>query len=158
MKMAGLKRAADPGAPPDGAPRPREVFVTSFDMMRLRELIAVARAFGSEGNAAHLGDLETGLRTCKVVEPAAVPRDVITMNSRVTLRRLPSAELQVMSLVFPVDADKTDGALSILSPLGTALLGHRVGDVVEADSGDSPARWEIVELLYQPEAAGDFHR
>lgn len=158
MKMAGLKRAASVSTPERHDSRPRGFFVTSFDTSRLKELIAVARAFGSDENAAHLDVLETALANSKVVEPVAVPRDVITMNSRIELRRLPSAEPLIVTLVFPSDADADEGNQSILSPLGTALLGRRVGDTVEVDFGNSGSRFEVAELLYQPEAAGDFHR
>lgn len=156
LKMAGLKPT--PARTDDVEPASRQVFVTSFDMSRLRELIAVARAFGSEGNAAHLGELEEELQGSCVVEPAAVPRDVVTMNSRVRLRCLPSGESRACTLVFPADADQTDGRVSVLTPLGTALLGRRLGAVVESMVAGEPIRCEVSELLYQPEAAGDFHR
>ncbi|HET9213096.1 MAG TPA: GreA/GreB family elongation factor [Thermoanaerobaculia bacterium] len=62
-----------------------------------------------------------------------------------------------MPFVFPHEADYKEGRISILAPLGTALLGFRVGDVVEWRMPAGTRTLRIEELLYQPEAAGDFH-
>jgi regulator of nucleoside diphosphate kinase len=61
-------------------------------------------------------------------------------------------------LAFPADVQEGDESISVLAPLGTALLGRRVGDVVEAEFEGRRICCEVAELLYQPEAAGDFHR
>lgn len=158
MKMAGLKRAAPSTEPDEGERRQRDVFVTSFDMSRLKELIAVARVFGDDENLAHLAELENGLRESKVVEPTAVPSDVVTINSRVRLKALASGKTELRSLVFPVDAGKEADGLSVLDPLGTALLGSRVGTVFGVCVGGQQVQYEVAELLYQPEAAGHYHR
>ena len=60
-------------------------------------------------------------------------------------------------LVFPSDADIDEGRLSVLAPLGTALLGARVGDLVEVNAPAGVRRIKVEKVLYQPEAAGDFH-
>jgi regulator of nucleoside diphosphate kinase len=59
--------------------------------------------------------------------------------------------------VYPDDADVNDGKLSVLAPLGTALLGASVGDVVEFRTPGGVRRLKVERILYQPEAAGDFH-
>jgi regulator of nucleoside diphosphate kinase len=157
LAIAGLK-SQEGGAPVPEGPS-RQVFMTSFDVSRLRELIEVARAFGDPGSAAHLDELEAGLGASRVVESAAVPRDVVTMNSRVRLRVLSAEESWPCTLVFPADAGSERDTVSILTPLGTALLGCRVGATIQAASPDGEmVSYEVTDLLYQPEAAGDFHR
>ena len=72
--------------------------------------------------------LERELNRAKVVQPAEIPADVITMNSRVHLKDLEAGEDLFYTLVFPSDADFGQNRISILAPIGTALLGYRVGD------------------------------
>jgi len=156
LSIAGVKPAPDNTNATDT--QSRQVFVTSFDASRLQELITVARAFGSEDGAAHLDELEAELKASRVVESAAVPRDVVTMSSRLRLRLGPDGGDWCCTLAFPADAQAGDESVSVLTPLGTALLGRRVGDVVEADFDGRRIHCEVAELLYQPEAAGDFHR
>ena len=158
MKVGGLKRVRPSAALNEEEPQERVVFVTSLDMCRLKELMAVARTFGGEEQAAHLNELENGLRNSKVVNPSAVPSDVVTMNSKVRLKALYSGETELHSLVFPADAGKEPENLSVLEPLGTALLGCWVGAVIEVTAAGRQVQYEVVELLYQPEAFGDYHR
>lgn len=135
----------------------REIFITRYDYQRLKELIAVARGFGNEEIARHLAELDQGLARGKIVDPKMVPADVVTMNSRVLIRDLDSGQLLVRSLVFPVDDGKTAENISILDPMGTTMLGCRVGTGMQTDEGDRPRRFRIEEILYQPENAGDYH-
>jgi regulator of nucleoside diphosphate kinase len=83
----------------------------------------------------------------------------LTMNSTFRLRDLDTGADVVYTLVFPGEADSTNGKISMLAPIGTAVLGYRVGDVVE---WEVPAglreRLRVEEISYQPEAAGDYHR
>ncbi|OHB63999.1 MAG: hypothetical protein A2Y77_07415, partial [Planctomycetes bacterium RBG_13_62_9] len=127
--------------------------VTEFDSMRLRSLLASARAPQSDLNP-HLDKLQQLLETAEIVAQREVPGDVVTMNSRVRLKDDRVNDEMVMSLVFPADAvgdtDPAEFCISVLSPLGLSLLGRKAGDVVEG-------RLRVDELLYQPEAAGDFH-
>jgi regulator of nucleoside diphosphate kinase len=92
-----------------------------------------------------------------VVAPGGVPKGVVTMHSRVRVRDVEEDETETYSLVYPDEADINDGKLSVLAPLGTALLGTRVGDVVEFDAPAGTRRLKVERVLYQPEAAGDFH-
>jgi len=153
MRMAGL----GPTRPVPDARR-RAVYITSFDLARVRELAAVARSFGGAESAAYLDELEGELAAARVVDPRAVPPDVVTMNSRVRLVGTASGRSTVRRLVFPTEEDDAPENLSVLQPLGTGLLGRRVGDTVRADGSDEERRYEIAGLLYQPESAGDYHR
>lgn len=105
----------------------------------------------------YLEELEDELRRAKVVDPANIPRDLVTMNSRIRVRDLASGGEMTYQLVFPGDADIERNKISILAPIGTALLGYRVGDIVEWEAPAGLKRMRIEEILYQPEAAGDLH-
>jgi regulator of nucleoside diphosphate kinase len=96
-----------------------------------------------------------GLDDAQAVPPAEVPHEVITMNSRFAVMDLKSGESISYTLVYPEDESLERGKLSVLSPMGMALLGARAGDIVHwnGDAGSGSA--ELLRLLYQPEAAGD---
>ena len=79
------------------------------------------------------------------------------MNSKVRVTDLDTGESRVYTLVFPHDADYKEGRISILAPLGTALLGFQAGDVVEWRMPAGTRKLRIDEILYQPEAAGHYH-
>ncbi len=135
----------------------RQIFITAMDKKRLDELITVAREF--DGHARKdLNDLAAELDRASVVESKKVPASVVTMNSKVILHDLDTSEDETYDLVFPNEADANAGAISVLAPIGTAILGYREGDVVEWPVPSGLRRLRIEKVLYQPEAAGDFHR
>ena len=133
----------------------RMIFITEFDLQRLQELIREARRADRRPNA-YLDDLEQELALGKVVAPKDVPADVITMNSKVRLVDLDSREEMIYTLVFPADANRTQSKISILAPIGTAMLGYRVGDTFDWEVPDGLRRLKVIEVLYQPEASGNF--
>ena len=134
----------------------RTIYITEFDMKRLRELIAEAKRLDRRGND-YLESLEAELSRGKVVAPTDVPPDVVTMNSRVHLVDLDTEEEMVYTLVFPHEADITQSKISVLAPIGTAILGYRVGDTLTWQVPDGIRRLRVKQILYQPEAAGDYH-
>jgi regulator of nucleoside diphosphate kinase len=133
-----------------------QIIVTRHDLHRLDGLLkAVSTAYRTDQE--HLAKLKNELSRARIVDPKRVPGDVVTMNSRVRFRDLEEERDHVFSLVFPADADISQNRLSILAPVGAALLGYRVGDVVEWPVPSGTKRLRIEELVYQPEAAGDMH-
>ncbi|UXY09673.1 nucleoside diphosphate kinase regulator [Kosakonia sp. ML.JS2a] len=101
--------------------------------------------------------LNEELDRAQMCAPEAMPHDVVTMNSRVKFRELKSGEERVRTLVYPAQMTDSASQLSVLAPVGAALLGLRVGDSIHwALPGGATADLEVLELLYQPEAAGDF--
>ena len=134
----------------------RQIFITAFDKKRLEELIAVAREFG-EHQRDDLTGLSAELARAKIVDPKEVPPSVVTVNSKVLLQDLDISEDLTYSLVFPNEANIDSGAISILAPVGTALLGYSEGSEVEWDVPSGKRRLKIKRILYQPEASGDFH-
>jgi regulator of nucleoside diphosphate kinase len=99
--------------------------------------------------------LDNELNRALVVDPTKVPRDVITMNSRVLLH-LNGEDLEV-SLVYPEEADLSAMKLSIFSPIGTAILGYKEGNTIEWEVPSGTSSIHIKKILYQPEASGDYH-
>ncbi len=79
------------------------------------------------------------------------------MNTKVKLAALPTEKRRTVTLVYPDDLDLASDGVSILEPLGTALLGAKEGDVVECPAAKEASRFRIVEIIYQPEHAGAFH-
>jgi regulator of nucleoside diphosphate kinase len=134
----------------------RKLYITAFDKSRLEELILVAEEFGSH-NRKDLESLAEELEKAEVVPPKEVPPEVVTMNSKVVLQDLDTSETMTYVLVFPKDANINEGAISVLAPVGTAILGYSRGDVVEWPVPSGVRRILINDVLYQPEAAGDYH-
>jgi regulator of nucleoside diphosphate kinase len=133
----------------------RKIYITEFDKARLEKLIAVAEE--SEGyERKDLDSLAGELDQAEVVSSKDIPPDVVTMNSKVVLRDLSTSEKMTYVLVFPSDANIDTGAISVLAPVGTAILGYAKGDVVEWSVPSGIRRISIEEVLYQPEAAGHF--
>ncbi len=133
----------------------RTIFITELDLKRLRELIADSGST-SYRNSSYLKQLDEELRRGQVVAPQDVPGDVVTMNSRVRLTDVESGEEMEYTLVFPQDADPSQGKISILAPIGTAMLGYRVGDVFAWSVPDGVRQLKVAEILYQPESSGDY--
>ena len=131
-------------------------YITQHDLHRLESLIAMAR----RNHAIDLDDLDSLEDTmlAKVsIDSRRVPAEVITMNSRARfsdpLRGVPL----IYTLVFPADADVDTGMISVLAPLGQAMLGAISGQVIAWNSGGRTRQLHVDEILYQPEAAGEFH-
>lgn len=133
----------------------RNIFITEYDLKRLRELIADAMSTEYR-NSPYLEQLKEELIRGQVVAPTEVPPDVITMNSRAVLLDLEDNEEMEFTLVFPQDASPSEGKISILAPIGTAMLGYREGDIFSWQVPDGLRRIKVVKILFQPEASGNF--
>ncbi len=130
------------------------IYITELDYNRLSGLIDRTRE--RNGNdREYLNKLEAELDRAEIVEPNDIPADVITMRSKVRLKDLVSGESNTYSLVFPREADFAEGKISILAPIGTAILGYRQGDIIEWLVPSGLRKLKVEEILYQPEAAGD---
>lgn len=136
---------------------PRKLYITENDKKRLEELVTAAKELGGQ-KKKDVELLVKELGRAAIVSSKDIPPDVVTMNSKVVLRDLDSAERMEYMLVFPNEANIGNGAISILAPIGTAILGYAKGDVVEWPVPSGMRRIRIESILYQPEAAGDFNR
>ncbi len=131
--------------------RQRKIVITEADMTRLRTLVDSSVGFRKH-DQAHLQSLQQELELATVIDGDQVPPDVITMNSRVRVTDLNTGTRYVFQIVFPRDADIAKNRISVLAPIGTALLGYRAGDHVEWDVPGGRRRFRIDLVEYQPEA------
>ena len=123
------------------------IYITEMDKAKLDNLIAL-----EEGPVVQL---EHELERAVVVEPDQVPSTVVTMNTR-ALVQLDDEEIEV-AVVYPEDANSSAGKHSVCSDLGAAILGYQEGDAIDWRIAGRTRQIEIRKVLYQPEAAGDFH-
>jgi regulator of nucleoside diphosphate kinase len=133
----------------------KPIQITAFDQQRLRKLILDAQATEYR-KSEYLDKLKLELERAKIVEPQEVPPTVVTMNSTVSLVDVETGEEETYTLVFPEDADISQGKISVLAPIGTAMLGYEIGDVFEWEVPAGKRRLRIEKILYQPEASGNF--
>jgi regulator of nucleoside diphosphate kinase len=132
----------------------RKILVTQSDMQKLVKLLEL-RGTSQARDQQHLEMLAQELERADVVPSEDIPADVITMHSHVRVRDLETRREIGYTLVFPDDADINENKISVLAPIGTALLGYRKGDEIEWPVPGGVRLLKVVEILYQPEAAGD---
>ncbi len=128
----------------------RTIYITTADMARLRALLTSRQMNAGEA----LGKLAAELDRARVVAPDEIPQEIITMNSTAQLRELLTDDVMTYTLVFPDRADYEAGRISVLAPIGTAMLGQREGDEFEWEVPAGPVRLRVEKVIYQPEAAG----
>ena len=127
--------------------------VTELDNARLFLLAQRRPALGQRPG----GNLLDVIDSADLVPSQNIEPDVVTMQSVVVIEDLETGRKSELALSYPDDADATAGRLSVFSPVGTSLLGLRVGDIARwtlPDGREGAAR--IVEVLFQPEKSGDY--
>lgn len=130
------------------------IVVTSRDRERLTQVIDL---FASQRYDVLVEFLREELRRAAVVPPESVPRNVVTMNSRVRYRDDIVGEVYTVSLVYPGQEDSVLGRISVLSPTGTALIGLTEGQTITWTTLDGDTkRITLLKVLFQPEAVGRF--
>jgi regulator of nucleoside diphosphate kinase len=134
----------------------RTIFVTQKDLEQLTRLL---ETHGSRRDADVRTALEEELGHAVVVDSAQIPPDVVTMNSRVRFEDLDTNEKLEVTLVYPRDSDVDQDKVSVLAPVGSALLGLSVGQSIRWPlPGGKSRHLRVVSVTYQPEAAGDLDR
>ena len=128
--------------------------LTEFDLRRLDALFERIR--DQVRPPASLSLLEREVAQAVVVDPREVPPTVVTMNSEVEVVDLESNESRCLTLVFPTMAGINQGRVSVLAPLGTALLGSRAGTCVAWHTPRGQRKLKVERVVYQPEASGRF--
>ena len=134
----------------------RTIHVTEYDMIRLRKLLEGTQRWNQK-DRAYLEHLEDELDRAVTIPSEKIPPNVVTMNSQMLVKDLDTEKEMEIQLVFPSEADFERGKISILAPIGTALIGYRAGDTVEWRVPSGTRRLKIEDVTYQPEAAGDYH-
>ena len=130
------------------------IFITTEDSKKLRHLLR--EAFHSDYRGSeYLEKLAGEIEKASIVQPDQIPSDVITLNSIARLVDQQTNEEMVYTLVFPEDADISKGKISVLAPIGTAMLGYKAGDTFEWDTPGGKRSIRVKEILYPPEASGD---
>lgn len=133
--------------------KPR-IIMSSLDSRRLEQLLSSLPRDAFPGSE----HLEAELVRADVVDPKDMPTDVVTMNSKVRFKVDASAKTFCLTLVYPKDVDASGDKISVLAPVGSALLGLSQGDAIEwPKPGGGVLSVRIEEVIYQPERAGAFH-
>lgn len=131
------------------------ILISAVDADRLESLLDSLPGNAFMGRA----ELESELARAQVVDPKDIPPTVVTMNSTVRFKVESSKDEFELTLVYPKDADSSGNTISILAPVGSALLGLAQGDEIEwPKPGGGVLRVQIIAVTYQPERSGDFHR
>jgi regulator of nucleoside diphosphate kinase len=126
-----------------------QIYLTQEDVERLLKLV-------ESQPGKRFDKLESELVRANVVSRDEIPQDVVTMNSRVVFENETTGERREVTLVYPGSADIDAGKVSVLVPIGTALLGLRVGQSIDWElPGGETQRYRIVDVPFQPEAAGE---
>jgi regulator of nucleoside diphosphate kinase len=127
-----------------------KIYITQFDFDRLQNQLAKSKPHDDFDKA-----LLVELEKAEIVEPKNIPPDTITMNSHVQFVDEFDNDWDYW-LVFPEDADLTKNKISILSPIGCALIGYKVGDTVTLFTPRGRRELRVKEVLSQPEREGKF--
>ena len=131
------------------------IHITQADLDKLLTLLWSAKASDYRGSP-YLEKLKQELERAIIVEPQEVPPDVITMNSTAELVDVETGEKMDYTLVFPEDADLTQGKISVLAPIGTGMLGYQVGDTFEWETPGGKRVIRVEKVIFQPEASGNY--
>jgi len=127
------------------------IYITRNDHKKLIDLINKKWPHDDYDEA-----LLTELKRAVVIEPQKVPGDVITMNSLVVFYDIESKSKLEYWLVFPEDADISQKKISVLSPIGCALLGYRIGDIISVQTPKGEKKLKVEKILHQPESHGNY--
>ncbi len=126
-----------------------DLIITNTDLQKLLPVL-------DQHDSPAAESLDAELHRATIVEQRQVPPDVVTMNSEVVYEDLTTHQQRTVRVVFPKDADANTGRVSVLAPIGSALLGLRVGQTIEWAVPNGKKKIRVVEIRYQPEAAGDY--
>ena len=130
-----------------------QITISSLDAMRLEKILDSL----SYTQFPNKGDLQEEIDRADIVEPKEMPGNIVTMNSTVFFKVISSGKEFSKTLVYPKDADGSDDKISVLAPIGSALLGMKEGDQIDwPRPGGDVLSVSITSVDYQPERAGEF--
>jgi regulator of nucleoside diphosphate kinase len=133
--------------------KPKAIYITSLDMQRLQNLLDDPDLMQQK---PYLLELSRKLERAIVVQPHEIPADTLTMNSQAKLFDINADEEMILTLSYPEQANIEEGKISVLAPIGMAILGLREGETIEWRVPDGKRSLRIERILYQPEAAGEY--
>ncbi len=126
-----------------------EIYISEKDHARIKHLLSYSEEYE---------ELEAELDRANIIRDDQVPKDLVTMNSQIKFLNIDDNKEMIITIVYPNDADFSKGRISVLAPLGSALIGLKIGEEIDWQfpTGKSK-RLRILEILYQPEANEDWH-
>lgn len=124
----------------------RTIYMTEYDLRRLQPLVASARTYGL-GDHEALARLEEEIDRAVLCDPDDLPPHTVTINARVTITDLDTRKQSEYTIVFPRDADYEKRRVSVLAPIGTALLGYPTGVEVEWPTPGGLRRFRIDKVV-----------
>ncbi len=130
------------------------ITISAIDLQRLEAMLESSQCRDQPSAAA----LQKELERAHVLEPKDLPHDVVSMNSIAECVEEGSGRAHELALVYPRDADAAQGRVSVLAPVGMALLGLKIGQSIDWPAPAGTLRLRVTAIRYQPEAAGDYHR
>jgi regulator of nucleoside diphosphate kinase len=134
----------------------KQIYITAQDRQRLLNCLAVLQDFPDKRDLPYIQYLDAEVQRAQVIlDPVELPADVITMRSTARLQVSPAGTSAEYTLVYPGERRTEEGCVSVLAPLGAAMLGHKVGDTFEVELPKGPVQFLVEAIIYQPEAAGD---
>ena len=132
-----------------------EIVISELDLKRIERILSTL----SHAELERVATLEDELERANIVEPSAIPKNVVTMNSTVKFSVSSSQQTFCLTLVYPKDMTNDGKTISILAPAGSAMLGLVEGDEIEWPTPEGKAmKVKVEEIIYQPERAGEYHR
>ena len=130
------------------------ITISSLDADRLETLLGAMRPDSLASRA-----LLEEITRADILAPEEMPPDVVTMNSTVRFAMAGADEVRCLTLAYPKDMAQLPNGISILTPIGSALLGLSVGDSIDWPGPDGqPLKVRVLEVVYQPERAGEYFR
>ncbi len=127
----------------------KNIYITEIDLERLNTIIENMPSNVTE-------KLEGELARATIVKSEEIPASIVSMNSVVRFKNLESNQESEVQLVYPENANSDENKISIVAPIGTALLGLSEGDSINWPTPSGNTTLEIVKVVFQPEAAGRF--
>jgi regulator of nucleoside diphosphate kinase len=131
------------------------MFVTINDYQRLIGLIEFSSIKSRYPDV--IDGLLRNLKTAKMLAQENISGKIVTMNSRLRMRELSTGKEKDVTISYPHDADGKEGKISVVSHAGAALLGRQEGDIVSWRVPGGVGEFQIVKIIFQPEAAGDYY-
>jgi len=131
--------------------KPR-IYVTEADLMKLIDMVHRTSGLPA-ADVCSLHRLRDELERAVVCVSQNIPPDAVTIGSTVRVRDLKTGVESIFEIVLPLDSDVDNGRISVLAPVGAALLGYRAGDSVTWPVPSGTRTLRIEAVLYQPEAA-----
>ncbi len=134
----------------------KKLIINKLDFLRIQKCIDEAKIVKSI-SAGEADSLMRELNSAKIVEPEKIPSNVVTMHSIVKISFLDTNKQIQFQIVYPREANLKENKISIFSPVATALIGFQVGDEVEWIVPGGLTKIRVDEIVYQPEAEGDYN-